>query len=160
IWTVDQDPGAICGREPTPRPSLVDPALVPAAWHGDGPRLQTVAIALPGRPAAQLSMRQKDIPPEELEKGEPGFEWLLNNGGQESVAPLPIAMGYANYLLQAPWVDVLDPSLAPKLDFEHPRAVLTLTGAGTAPLHLLLGARLADGRSAVQNDFNKVAFAI
>jgi hypothetical protein len=38
--------------------------------------------------------------------------------------------------------------------------VLTLTGTGTAPMHLLLGARTPTGRSAVQNDFNKLVFEI
>src|SRR5262249_20877184 len=95
IWTVDVDPAAICGREPTPRPSLGEPALVPASWQGEGgPRLQTLAVALPNVPAAELSMREKDVTPEEMEKGEPSFDWILKAGGAPSVAPFAIGTGY------------------------------------------------------------------
>lgn len=159
IWTVDVDPAAICGREPTPRPSLIDPAMVPAGWHGEGPRLQSVTVQLPGRPAAKLTMRNKEVTPEQMEKGEPGFEWVLTTGGPESIAPLQAATSYANYVLQAPWSDIVDPAVAPSLGFDKPRAILTLEGSGPV-LHLILGGRTPSGRSAVLCDLNQIAFEI
>jgi hypothetical protein len=163
IWTVDMDPAAVCGREPTPRPSLLDPAMVPDSWHGDGPRLQSLTIQLPGRAPAVLTMRDKSITPEQAEKGEPGYEWVLTSAGDasgaEAIAPVTIATSYANHVLQAPWADIVDPALVPQLGFDRPRAALSLSGSGP-PLRLLLGGRAPSGRSTVLCELNKIAFEI
>jgi len=161
IWTIDNDPGAVLGREPAGvRPVLLDQALVPANWPGASPRLKTLSVAHAGQDEFDLEMRQRELSPEQAMSGVPGFEWILEYGGSEQVASTGIATAYANHVLTAPWVDVLDPALAPSLGFETPRAQLTLYGGGPDPCRLILGGRTPSGRSAVLNTFSRLVFEI
>lgn len=160
IWTIDVDPAAITGRETGPRPSLVDPALVPATWPGGSPRLRSLAVAHAGGDEFGLEMRSREVPPEEAMRGVPSFEWLLERGGRLEPAAMPVVIAYANHVLMAPWADVLDPALAPALGFETPRATLTLWGGGPEPLRLSLGGRTPSGRSAVLNHVSRIVFEI
>ncbi len=160
IWTIDADPGAVVGREPSARPSLVDAALVPGTWPGASPRLKTASVAHAGADEFELELRNIDVPPEEALQGRPSFEWVMERGGREEPTAPAVAAGYANYLLTAPWTDVLDPTLAPALGFERPRASVTLWGGGPEPLRLSLGGRTPSGRSAVLNHFSQIVFEI
>lgn len=161
IWTIDTDPGDIVGREPSGgRPALLDQALVPATWPGEGPRLKTLSIAHAGQDEFELEMRQRETTPEEAMQGMPGFEWILEYGGREQPASTLLATSYANHVVTAPWVDVVDPALAPALGFDTPRAQLTLYGGGPDPCRLVLGGRTPSGRSAVLNTFSRLVFEI
>jgi|KBSSwiStaDraftv2_1062776.scaffolds.fasta_scaffold58888_2 hypothetical protein len=161
IWTIDVDPGAITGREPSARPSLIDPALVPAAWPGVSPRLQTIRVARPGQPAYQLAMRAREISPEEAMQGVPGFEWILTRGdGPEQPTAFAPAVGYSSHLLAAPWVEVVDSALAPTLGFDAPRAEVTLTGGGGDPCRLVLGGRTPSGRLAVLDSVSRLVYEV
>jgi hypothetical protein len=161
IWTIDDDPGAVVGREPGgDRPFLLDRALVPASWPGESPRLKTLSIAHRGQDEFDLEMRQREISPEQAMQGVPGFEWILESGGSEQPAATGIATGYANHVLTVTWADVVDPALAPTLGLDAPRAQLTLFGGGPDPCRLVLGGRTPSGRSAVYNSFSKIIFEI
>jgi hypothetical protein len=161
IWTIDVDPGAITGREPTARPSLIDPALVPAAWPGASPRVQTIRVVRAGLTPYQLDIRTREVSPEEAMQGVPGFEWILTRGGgpEEKTAFAP-AVGYSGHVLSAPWVEVLDSALAPTLGFDAPRAEVTLTGGGGEPCRLVLGGRTPSGRLAVLNSISRLVYEV
>lgn len=160
IWTIDGDPASITGREASPRPSLIDPSLVPASWPGASPRLKSIRVAQVGQDEFTLDLREKQITPEQAEQGFPGYDWILKAGGRESASPINIAMGYASFLMSSTWTEVVDPALAAKLGFDQPRAVVTLTGGGPVPLRLALGGRTASGRSAVLVDVSHTVFEI
>ena len=160
IWTIDVDPGAVVGRDPSERPSLADPALVPGAWPGASPRLQTVKVARVGQPAFELEMRSKEISSEEAMQGVPSFEWVLRREGSESLAGLGQAAGFANHLLSAPWTAIMDSALAPTLGFDAPRAEVTLIGGGGEPCRLVLGGRTPSGRLAVLNSFSRLVYEV
>jgi len=161
IWTIDVDPGAITGREPSARPSLIDPALVPAAWPGVSPRLQSIRVARVGQPAYQLEMRAREISPEEAMQGVPGFEWILKReGGAEEKTAFAPAVGFSGHLLSAPWAEVVDSALATTLGFDAPRAEVTLTGGGGDPCRLVLGSRTPSGRLAVFNSASSLVYEV
>jgi hypothetical protein len=160
IWTIDADPGAVTGREPTARPSLVDPALVPGTWPGASPRIKTISVAHAGADEFDLELREVEISPEDALAGKPGFEWIMERGGREEPTAGLLAASFANHALTATWTDVLDPALAPALGFDPPRATLTLWGGGPEPLRLSLGGRTPAGRTAVLNHFSQIVFEI
>ncbi|MFH0947149.1 MAG: hypothetical protein V2A76_18330 [Planctomycetota bacterium] len=152
VWALDTDPWEPLQVDPAGvRPPLLDPHVIPRIWPGKSRRVDRLVLARAGEPPLELIMEELRISEEEMRAGKSPYIWHLRIGDQEASASDRNAMAYFGFLLQIPFVRVLDPAEARGFGLDESRTRVTLYPAEGHPAELRLGSRLPSGNLPLLN---------
>ncbi len=140
---------------------LLDPALVPAAFPGEGRTVVAVEVDRAVGDDYALVMQRREVTPEEQALGQSGIRWVLRSpdGGEQSMQPV-LSVSYLSFLKVAPWEDILDPARLTERGLDRPLAQLTLRADDGRSLVLVVGPGGADGLHAVADVTLQCAYLV
>ena len=161
IWAIDEDLTEELEHEPGNKlPPLLDPHLVPMVWPGWRSGLRRIVLERPERKPLQLLRRDAARTEIEQQAGLPPWEWIIREGESEKTADARQAYFYSQFLLQAPYADILPLKQREELGLDKPRNRIRLEAVSGQTLELLLGAQNDNGRTPVLNNFSQSIYEI
>jgi hypothetical protein len=144
VWALAADLRAMIGWKPAPALApLLDPFLVPKPWADSAESILRVLVERPSGPGFELALAF--TPPDEVARGAPEWQWMLNAGGQVQAADPVLGVGYTLFLRRAPYVGIVDPQLAEKLIAPSPQARIRIVPRRGEPEELVLGPPVEGG---------------
>ena len=148
-------------------PPLVDPHIIPPVGLGNM-GVQRIVVDRADGEKFELLRREKKISPEEMKAGQLPWDWILKKNDREETCPPGTSNAFANFLLRAPFLAILDPKILPQLGLDKPSSKLSLYSAEAKPaegkpvegkpVEVVIGRKGVNGRVPVRNELTQGLF--